>query len=159
MTEIRGQHQLPAQDASFLHRDSVAGRKIQFVENSNSSSGSVTIASGAGGVITVGLKLYPPDLAAVSRTDDNVIAFNKNVAWIYTDIFIDTNNNFTYALGSGSVLSAEQKKVIYGGYYFYTPVTNYSQTFVMNFYNAGSSSHTVYVTAFWKFIRYGEDNI
>lgn len=159
MTEVRGQHQIPAQSATFLHKDSTAGRKVQFVEPTNSASGSVTIGSGAGGVITVGLQLYPPDLSSANRTSTNLVDFSNNVAWLYTNIFVDTNNDFTYALGSGSALSAEQKKVIYGGYNFYTPVSGYSQAYVMNFYNAGANSHTIYVTAFWKYIIYGEESI
>lgn len=161
MTEIRGQSQVPSQHASFLDKNSVAGRRIKFVETSNFGFGSFTVAAGGFYVVNFTLTLYPPEVPTGSRTNDMIIQPSDAFCVAYNDIYVDYDNNGNYYYLSGPSITSEQSlSMIYTQNESSTPYVDnpirYTATVQQIIQNWGASSHTYYMYGLYKYMILGD---
>lgn len=153
----------PISGASLM-RDSVAGRKTQFINRTTDSTGSVTLSGGQSWVSTVSLDLWPPSLPEVARSANNIVDSTDAVAWPYFDVFIDVDDDFDYFVGYGAALDIDQGAVEFHFFPLKTPTTYSGSTadtgtWEFRAVNNGSSSHTVYLHVTAKYIMYGDGSL
>lgn len=156
-SEIKGQSFRPAESARFLHQDSVTGQKINFIQQTSYASASFSLSSGAYQTVSSNLALWPTDIPTASKDASNIIQPDNCIAWVYTNVYIDTDSDGTYFWPDGSALSAGQKKVQIShinkaATNVYSGSSLYSATNGFLFYNGDSGSHTIYLYIRYKYI-------
>lgn len=143
-----------------LQRESVAGRKNQFVTDTGVGSGTTTIAAGGFATFLFIMFHWYPELAFVNQSVANAIPQSQLVLIPVLDSYVDTDNNSDFYMNTGSSLSGDQQKVHlevvtqmgqgdYGS-------ADYSGLIQVRVKNEGTSSHAVYIHMGCKAIAYGE---
>lgn len=144
---MQGQAPERGQAGNFLHRSSVPGQKVAFVEDSTVASGSLVVPAGGSASVVVNLTLSFDGLIKES---------DQAVAWVYDNIFVDTNNDFNFELDDGPSLSSGQLKVgLRGPRKVLTPPVGKTHQTIYAFSNTDASPHTVYITAQYKYVVTG----
>lgn len=135
-----------------LQPESTGGSRIDFIQQTDIGSTSVTISSGGAGTITVSVILYPEDMPEESKTSTNFLANDKVLVWPFFNIFIDTNEDAGYFWATGSSLTNEQKNIEISNIEHITPYSDASHTVSFLFTNYGADTHTVYFHIGAKFV-------
>lgn len=140
-----GQAPEPAQHGSFLAKRSVAGRKVEFIQESSFATSSFTVSASSTRTLR----------ATLTLEDDagNMLDFEEVVGvYHYLEVFIDTNLDYNYEYADGDSLSAAQKKVTFTRY---NPRAGGGGSIraVYFFVNADTSDHTIYIESIWNYIE------
>ena len=145
----------PAEHGRFLQQSSVGGAKVNFILEAglNTASSSFVLTAGTTSDLGLAAILYDPIIPGEDRTDTNIVDTEDCVGFWYVDFWIDTDNNFDYAMSYGSALSAEQLLVGFNSSRDErTPQTGQTHRRIYSFYNNGASDHTVYLRARFRFM-------
>lgn len=140
-----GQAPEPAQHGSFLAKSSVAGRKVEFIQQSSFATSSFTVSASSNRTLR----------AILTIRDDagNILDFEEVMGvYHYLEIYIDTNLDYNYEFGDGDSLSVGQKKVTFTRYNPRAGDTG-SIRAVYFFVNADTSDHTIYIESIWNYIE------
>lgn len=140
-----GQAPDKAKHGSFLHAGSVAGNKVEFVQQSSFDTTSFTVTAGSRRNLIVNLTI---------TSDAGVILDFEELLGIYhyLEIFVDTNLDYTYEYAIGSALSTGQQKITLSPY---KPRAGgvASIRAIYHFENNDASDHTLYVESIWNYIE------
>lgn len=151
----------PAEHGRFLQQSSVGGTKVDFILEAglNTLSSSFVIAAGSTADVGISAVLYDPAIPEDDRTTENIIPTGDCIGLWYIDFWVDTDNDFNYALVYGSSLSADQQLVGFDtSWDERTPATGLTQRRIYRFFNNGASPHTVYLRAKYRFMILASTN-
>lgn len=151
----------PVNGAS-LTRDSVAGRKTQFINRTSDGGVSFTLTAGQIAWVSTNVVLWSDILPEVARNTDNLVSWDGSISWQYLDCYIDSEASTNYI--GASTLTSGQKLVKMQFFDQITPNT-YSGSTAMSHSsrilveNDDVSSHTIYLYARAKYLISGDENL
>lgn len=126
--------------------------KAALFAESNTGSTSFTMLANSTQGITVNGIFHDRYLQSSQQTDANVKPWNRLFFDPSFDIYVGTNNDENYRLGTGSSLSLSQLSIIFYHYDNITPREGASTRTNVWFWNQSGDSHTVYFNIRGKII-------
>lgn len=153
------QSPLPSEHGAFLTPDSVAGRKVSFVSQSNAVASRLTLqAAGDGSLRDYGYFDVNLDLTV----DGHILDWDSTLAWQYPQFYIDGASSILFNSadlyrygGTAAATRAKMNINIFESRTFAVPTGHSHHVFYLC-QNLDSASHTIDILSIWKYIRMGD---
>lgn len=150
-----------------VQKQSLAGRKSQFLLQSSTATTDFDVPAGTTFWIVLQGRFWPTDLPTEARNAINLVAPSDILASDETDIYVDVDQDIDHLMGVGG-LSSGQHELTMAKWWLHSPrdytdadgnIAPYSNEAHYSFYNNDVSSHHVYFYATLKYIIYGDVNL
>lgn len=150
-----------------LSKDSVAGRKSQFILVSNTATTDFNVTAGSMAWVVLQGTFWSPELPTGERNAINMVTPADIIASDEVDAYVDVDQDVDHLMGVGG-LSSGQLEVIMSKWWLHTPrdytdaygnVAPYTTEAHYAFFNNDGSDHHIYFYSTLKFIIYGDVNL